>query len=77
MSNKDFNKDDIESLGAVGFIILLGILFFGAFGYVRNIVRLAHTDFEAPYKAEILRGAGILVLPVGIIEGYIKINDGK
>lgn len=75
MSKSDFTKDDVESLGAVGLLILLGLMFLGAFGYVKNIVRLAHTDFQAPYKAEVLRGAGILVPPMGIIEGYIKIND--
>jgi hypothetical protein len=45
------------------------------YGYVANIVSLCHCDFKEQYKAEILRGIGIVLPPVGVIEGYLKIED--
>jgi hypothetical protein len=43
-------------------------------GYVWNIVRFVSCDFEAPYKAEVLYGAGI-VTGLGVVIGYINIED--
>ena len=45
------------------------------YGYINNIIELSNTDFKAPYKAEVIRTVGIIVPPVGIIAGYIEIND--
>lgn len=68
------SKVDVNvGLGMFLFVIL--VMIFSAVGYIGNIVRLAHTDFKPSYKAEILRGVGIVIPPVGIIEGYIKIAD--
>lgn len=44
-------------------------------GYVKNIVKLCKCDFKAPYKAEAVHAAGIIP-PVGIITGWLNIEDG-
>lgn len=54
-------------------LVVIGMLV----GFVRNIVRLCYCDFEAPYKAEIIRGIGIFIPPVGGIVGWINIPDWK
>lgn len=45
-------------------------------GYVANIVRLCGCDFTDPWKAEIIRGVGVVIAPVGCVLGYIDIQDG-
>lgn len=44
-------------------------------GYASNIVKLAHCDFKPSYKAEILRGVGIFIIPMGVVEGFLTIKD--
>ena len=46
------------------------------FGYYNNIAKLVELDFEKPYKAEILRGVG-LIPPVGMIMGYVEFEEEK
>lgn len=58
-------------------VIMLFLVVVVGFGYVSNIVKLTKCDFKPSYKAEVLRGVGIVVPPVGIIEGYLSISDGK
>lgn len=56
-------------------IYLTIIILFGV-GWVKNIFKLSDCDFEAPYKAEIIRGVGVLpIAPLGAIVGYMDIND--
>jgi hypothetical protein len=70
------STDDYGALGAILFVVGVFIVVIGLFiGYVVNIVKLTKTDFKPPYKAEILRGVGIIVPPVGGIEGWLKIKD--
>lgn len=58
------------------FIIIAIIALLGAVGYFLNIYKLAtETDFEAPYKAEVIRGAGVLIPPVGAIAGYFDVGN--
>ena len=67
--------DDIE--GFVGFIIVVFIILIigaGVTGWIKNIVKLTRCDFEAPYKAEIIRVVGI-VPPVGAVVGWLNIDD--
>jgi hypothetical protein len=45
-------------------------------GWVMNVVKFCKCDFEAPYKAEAIRGIGIVVLPVGAVAGWCTIDDG-
>jgi hypothetical protein len=39
-------------------------------GWVKNIIKFTQCDFEAPYKAEIIHGVGLLP-PVGMITGWM------
>lgn len=55
-------------------IIVLFCLVVG-YGWISNIVRFVRLDFQSPYKAEVLRGVGIVVAPMGVVEGFIKIKD--
>jgi hypothetical protein len=69
------NNEVSFGVGCATVIIVMFIALAGLFGWVKNIYRLAQTDFQAPYKAEVLRGIGIFVPPMGAIEGYINIED--
>lgn len=44
-----------------------------AIGWVKNIIKLTNCDFEAPYKAEIIYGIGIIPV-VGAITGWIDVG---
>jgi hypothetical protein len=48
-------------------IIIVGI------GWVKNIIKLTECDFEAPYKAEIIHGIG-LIPPVGMVTGWLNVG---
>lgn len=63
-----------EIAGAWTALILAG---FCMFGYVANIYYFMAADFEAPYKEEVIRGASIPFVPLGIIAGYIDLNEIK
>lgn len=56
----------------VAYLLVLLIL---AVGWVLNLVAFFRCDFNAPYKAEIVRGIGIVAAPVGGVAGYIDIDD--
>ena len=43
-------------------------------GWVKNIILLSECDFEAPYKAEVIRTVGIIPV-VGMVTGWIEIDD--
>jgi len=63
--------------GSAGFLIIIYILGFLilAIGWIINLVKFCKCDFEAPYKAEVIRGVSIFVAPVGGVMGYINIDD--
>ena len=44
-------------------------------GWFMNIVKLVNLDFEPNYKAEIIRSVGITVVPVGMISGWVTIEE--
>jgi len=64
-----FKKIDMSNKG----ILIVYIIAFG--GWILNLVRLANTDFDAPYRAEVFRTVGVVIPPVGCIIGYIDIKD--
>jgi hypothetical protein len=39
-----------------------------------NLVRFIQCDFKAPYKAEVIRGIGIPIVPVGIVAAYLPLG---
>lgn len=61
-------------VGALLGLILTVAIFYG---YVSNAVQFFELDFQAPYRAEVLRGVGLFIPPVGIFEGYMTIKDGE
>ena len=52
------------------FVMIIGV---GA-GWVQNLVKLTKCDFEAPYKAEVIRVIGIIP-PVGAVVGWMDIGE--
>lgn len=56
------------------FLLFYGFIFIG---WSANIYKLCKLDFEPSYKAEIIRGVGIVVFPMGVIIGYMDIKDHK
>jgi hypothetical protein len=39
-----------------------------------NLVRFIQCDFKTPYKAEIIRGIGIPIVPVGVVAAYLPLG---
>ena len=62
-----------EELLVGGYMVLLIL---AVWGWVFNIVALCHCDFASPYKAEVIRSIGVVVSPVGVVAGYLTIEDG-
>ena len=54
-------------------IIPVVIVFVVGVGWVKNIIKLADCDFEAPYKAEVIHAIGIFP-PVGAITGWLDLG---
>jgi len=64
--------------GSVIFAIVVWILIIvGCIGWCLNVYKLTQCDFAAPYRAEAVRGIGIVVAPVGSIAGYCEIKDDE
>lgn len=40
-----------------------------------NVFKLVKSDFEAPYKTELIRGVGVPFVPLGIIIGFMDIGE--
>ena len=57
------------------FLFIMAAAVLGIFGYCANVYKVFGTDFESPYKAEVIRTVGIFVPPVGVIAGYLTIED--
>lgn len=58
-------------------LVLVAVVIAMPVGYILNIVKFCQCDFESPVKAEIIRGIGIIIVPVGVICGYFTIKDGE
>ena len=55
-------------------ILYAALIFAGAFGWGMNIYKMTQLDFASPYKAEVIRGVGLI--PVfGAITGYMTIGE--
>lgn len=65
---------DFDIMTSIIAIIIVVVMFFG---YCINIYKVFQCDFEAPYKAEVIRISGIVVPVIGAIGGYVDIKDGK
>ena len=54
------------------FVWLVIVLAVGV-GWVKNIIKLANCDFEAPFKAEVIHALGVIP-PVGMVTGWLDLG---
>jgi prepilin-type N-terminal cleavage/methylation domain-containing protein len=72
--NRMKNKISQAGFTLVELIFALALLVVGpacVFGWVNNIIKLAHTSFEPITGIAVLRVVGILVVPLGCVLGYM------
>jgi prepilin-type N-terminal cleavage/methylation domain-containing protein len=55
-------------------VVIFGVIL-GIVPYGMNIYKFCTSDFDAPYKREIVHGIG-LVPPLGCVTGWINVEDG-
>jgi len=55
-------------------IIPIVIIILSIMGWVKCVIKLVKTDFEAPYKAEVIYGIGTFT-GAGAIIGWIDIKE--
>lgn len=67
-------KNTMKKTFGTFYKVWLVLWLFMVIGYVKCIVHLCHTDFKAPYKAEILYGVGVCSGLGGVI-GWFDIAD--
>ena len=58
-------------------LIPLAIYVLCLYGWIANIYKLTKCDFDTPLKTEVFRSIGILIFPVGIVMGYVEMEDDK
>ena len=56
-------------------IIYLAVLVLVVWGYLTNLYKLTQLDFEPNYKAEAIRIIGIPVAPLGVIVGFVTVEE--
>lgn len=54
-------------------IAALLVLALATTGWVKNIIKLSECDFEAPYKAEVVYGIGVIPM-VGMVTGWLDVG---
>lgn len=59
------------------FIVFTAIYLIGGLGWGLNLYKFFSSDFEKPYREEILRGAGLVLAPFGAVLGYMELNSGE
>lgn len=69
---KRFNSG--EWMGFAGLIMIVLVVLCGI-GWCMNAYKFVCSDFESPYKSEVVRAIGLFVPPVGGITGYMTIGD--
>lgn len=65
----------INMLGVLFSILVILVVLMAPVGYIMNIYKFCQCDFKEPYKAEVIRGVGIGVAPVGCVTGWLSIED--
>jgi hypothetical protein len=54
--------------------IVWGLYIIGVLGWIINLFLFFGLNFSAPYRAEVIRGIGV-VSPLGAVMGYVTIED--
>lgn len=67
-------KDDLITT-IIAFIAVFILSFGCGTGWIMNILKLTKCDFEPVGKEEFVRGIGIVVAPVGMVCGWIDMED--
>jgi len=75
ISVKKITKLGSNFLGVCWILLIIAGVTAVPVGYIKNVIGLTRCDFEPSYKAEVIRTIGILAPPVGIIAGWIEIDD--
>jgi hypothetical protein len=69
-------KEILNICGKSLFVILvIALILLPIYGWISNFVQFVHLDFKPPYKAEIIRGIGVVTVLPGIILGFVPIQD--
>lgn len=55
-------------------IVFVILVILGIIGYTLNVFKLINSNFEQPYKREIVHFIGIIPV-IGIFTGYMDIED--
>jgi hypothetical protein len=66
----------LKLIGSIGIFAALLAIFILA-GWVKNVYEITKLDFQAPYKAEIIRGGALVAFPLAGIIGWMNIKDGQ
>jgi hypothetical protein len=53
------------------FVLIIVIIL--VVGWVKNIIKLAQCDFEAPYKCEVVHSLGVIPI-AGAVTGWIDVG---
>jgi hypothetical protein len=64
-------------VGCLTTVFALCLAACGVYGWVSNVVKLCHDDFEHPYKAEILRSISVPLVPVGMVLGWLTFDEER
>ena len=62
-------SDSAKGLLVIVFVLSIFV------GYIFNVIELFKCNFEPIGKAEIVRTIGVFVPPIGVVAGYIDIED--
>jgi hypothetical protein len=66
----------VPALLATLFVFSIVVSFI--YGYFNNIYNFITSDFDLPVKREVITGLGIVIPPVGIVNGFVEygVNEG-
>ena len=67
------NSDDTAALVSAGLaaILVVTLTAGGAFGWVRNIIAVTHSDFNNIDGELVVRVVGIPMVPIGAVMGWV------
>ncbi len=60
-----------QNMGLLSFVVILGIIIAGVYGWVMNLVMIMHSDFSHITGLLVIRIIGIFMAPIGAVLGYI------
>lgn len=75
---KLYKKYALANLVTALLVLVLSVTIMVApiLGYGLNVVKLIDCDFKPSYKAEAIRTVGVFIPFVGMVAGYMDIEDG-